>query len=323
MRSVIYDHDGVTVADLPEPSFGADDLQVRVRAAALNRADLGMASGQRHGSQGGPGTTLGMEWAGEVVAMGANVTGFAIGDRVMGSGRGAFSDIAVTDAGRVLPIPARMDFDVATTLPVALQTMHDAVVTNGRLAAGESVLVQGASSGVGLMALQIARECGAGLVIGSSTNPERRARLADFGAQVAVDTRDPAWPERVREATQGKGIDLIIDQLAGSAMAGNLDAAAVRGRIVNVGRLAGTQADFDFDLHALKRIDYIGVTFRTRSIAEVREIVAHMRADLWPAVEAGRLALPIAARYPLADVRDAFAHMAANRHLGKIVLTFG
>jgi NADPH2:quinone reductase len=213
-----------------------------------------------------------------------------------------------------------MSFEQAATLPIALQTMHDALVTNGRLAAGEAVLIQGASTGVGLIGLQIAKQRGAGLVIGSSTNSARRARLAEFGAELAIDSGDPGWPDAVLEATGGKGVDLIVDQISASLANANMKAAAVLGRIVNVGRLGGSKGEFDFDLHALKRIDYIGVTFRTRSLDEVREINRKMRADLWPLVEAGKLSVPIDRIFPLDEAAAAQAHMRANAHFGKIVL---
>ena len=213
-----------------------------------------------------------------------------------------------------------MTYAEAATLPVALQTMHDAVVTNGRLQPGEAVLIQGASSGVGLMALQIAKHKGAKLVIGTSTNAGRRARLTEFGADLALDSGTADWPDAVLEATEGEGVHLIVDQVSASVANQNLAAARILGRIVNVGRLGGFKGEFDFDLHALKRIDYIGVTFRTRSVEEVREINAKMRADLWPAVEAGRLRLPIDRTFPLDEAAAAQAHMAANAHFGKIVL---
>jgi NADPH2:quinone reductase len=295
---------------------------VRVRAAGLNRADLLMAAGHRHGKLGGAGAVAGLEWSGEVVEVGAEVRDFRTGDRVMCSGSGGYAEYAVTDWGRASPIPAGdMAFEQAATLPVALQTMHDALVTNGRLQAGESVLIQGASSGVGLMALQIARHKGAGMVIGTSTNAERRARLKDFGADLALDSRDPNWPDEVLKATDGKGAELIIDQISASVMNQNMRAAAILGRIINVGRLGSFRGEFDFDLHALKRIHYIGVTFRTRSVEEVREINRRMRADLWEAVETGRLHLPIDRTFPLDEAAAAQAHMRANRHFGKIVLT--
>jgi len=243
------------------------------------------------------------------------------GDRVMCSGSGRSAEYAVTDWGRVFPIPAGMGFEEAATLPVALATLHNALVTAGRLAAGERVMIQGASSGVGLMGLQIAKLKGASLVIGTSTDDARRARLKEFGADLVVDTRDVAWPERVLGATDGKGVDLVVDMLSGPVVAQTMKATAVLGRIVNVGRLAGTKAEFDFDLHALRRIDYIGVTFRTRSLEEVREIGRRMRADLWDAVTAGKLRLPIDRRFPLDEAPAAQAHMRANKHFGKIVLT--
>ncbi len=321
MRAAILGQAGLALVERPVPEPAAGEVLVRVHAAALNRADLGMLAGHRHGSAGGPGTVLGLEWAGEVVALGRGVSAYAVGQRVMGSGKGAFADYAVADTGRVSPLPREgMSYAEAVTLPIALQTMHDALITNGRLRAGESVLIQGASSGVGLMGLQIARLVGASVVIGSSTNAERRAQLRDFGAHLAIDSREPDWPEQVRAATGGKGVDLIIDQVAGATLNASMHAAALKARIVNVGRLGGTRAEFDFDLHALKRIDYIGVTFRTRTPDEVRTIVERMRADLWPALQQGVLALPVAAIHPLEALAVAFETMAANRHLGKIVI---
>jgi NADPH:quinone reductase-like Zn-dependent oxidoreductase len=158
-------------------------------------------------------------------------------------------------------------------------------------------------------------------VIGSSTDAARRARLKEFGADLAVDTRDPAWPEQVMQATGGKGVNLVVDMLSGPVVTQSMKAMALLGRIVNVGRLAGTKAEFDFDLHALKRIDYIGVTFRTRTVEEVREISRKMRADLWDAVTAGQLSLPIDRRFPLDQAPQAQEHMRANKHFGKIALT--
>jgi NADPH2:quinone reductase len=322
MQAAIVTEQGVQLREIARPAPKPTEVLVRVRAAALNRADLTVAAGQRHGSVGGPGTIIGMEFAGEVEAVGSEVRSVRPGDRVMGSGGGAFAEYAVADWGRVSPLPTEaMGFEQAATLPVALQTMHDAVVTNGRLAKGEAVLVQGASSGVGLMAMQIARAMGARLVIGASGNAGRRARLAEYGADLAIDASEADWSRHVLAATDGRGVELIVDQVSASVANENLRAAAVLGRIVNVGRLGGARGEFDYDLHALRRIAYIGVTFRTRSIEEVREINRRMRADLWDAVAAGTLRLPIDRSFPLARAAEALAHMQANRHFGKIVLT--
>lgn len=321
MQAAVVTQNGVEMREVPAPAAERNQVLVRVRACALNRADLAVAAGHKHGAIGGPGTIVGMEFAGEVAAVGAEASGVKVGDRVMCSGAAGFAEYAVADWGRALPIPANMSFEQAATLPVALTTMHNALVTAGRLAAGESVLIQGASSGVGLMALQIAKHLGAGFVIGTSTNAMRRGKLAQFGADLALDSADPAWPDAVLAATEGKGVHLIIDQVSASVANANMRATRVLGRIVNVGRLGGAKGEFDYDLHALKRIDYIGVTFRTRSIEEVREINRRMRADLWGAIEAGKLRLPLDRSFPLAEAAAALAYMRANAHFGKIVLT--
>jgi NADPH2:quinone reductase len=322
MKAAVVTESGVQVQDVPQPKPKPNEVLVRVRAAGLNRADLGVAAGHAHGRMGGPGTILGLEFAGEIAELGADVPRhLKPGDRVMCSGNGGYAEYAVADWGRVTPVPANnMGWEQAATFPVALQTMHDAVVTNGRLAAGESILIQGASSGVGLMGMQIAKLMGARLVLGSSTNAERRAKLKDYGGDIAIDTGDAAWPDRVLEATGGKGVELIVDQVSASVANGNLRACDILGRIVNVGRLGGSRGEFDYDLHAMRRISYIGVTFRTRSLEEVREINRRMRADLWAAVEAGKLRLPLDRTFPLDEAVAALAHMKANQHFGKIVL---
>jgi NADPH2:quinone reductase len=321
MKAAVIAEGGVEIRDVGKPTPAPNQVLVRVRAAGLNRADVIMASGHMHGSAGGPGAVLGLEFAGEVEAVGAEVRTAKPGDRVMCSGNGGYAEYAVADWGRVSAIPANnMSWEQAATLPVALQTMHNALVTAGRLKPGETVLIQGASSGVGLMGLQIAKLKGARLVMGSSTNAGRRQRLKEFGADIAIDTTQPDWSQEVLAATDKKGVDLIVDQVSASVANQNMKAAAVLGRIVNVGRLGGFKGEFDFDLHAMKRIDYIGVTFRTRSAEEVREIVRAMRADLWPHVESGKLALPIDRTFPLAEAAAALAHMRANAHFGKIVL---
>jgi NADPH:quinone reductase len=314
MKAAVVGEKGVEFRDAPKPAPKPNEILIKVRAASLNRADLAVASGHRHGTVGGTGTIVGLECAGEV-------KDFKPGDRVMSSAAGGFAEYAVTDSGRAHKVPANnMTYEQAACMPVALQTMHNALVGAGRLKKGESVLIQGASSGVGLLGMQIAKIMGASIVMGTSTNDGRRARLKEFGCDLALDTRDEKWPEKVKEATGGKGVDLIVDQVSAGVANQNMEAAAILGRIVNVGRLGGMKGEFNFDLHALKRIDYIGVTFRTRSPEEVRTIVRAARADLWSALEAGKLTLPIDKTYPLEKAAEALAHMKANAHFGKIVL---
>jgi NADPH2:quinone reductase len=149
----------------------------------------------------------------------------------------------------------------------------------------------------------------------------RRSRLAEFGADVALDPGAPDWQQRIVDATAGKGVEVIVDQVTGKQFAQTMPAAAIGGRIVNLGRLAGAGGEFDFQLHALRRLSYIGVTFRSRSVAEIRALNARMLADLGEAIAARNLTLPIDSRFPLAEAGAALERMKANRHFGKIVLT--
>ena len=192
MKAAVLGENGVEIRDVPKPVPKPHEVLVRVHAAALNRADVLIASGQAHGFIAAPGTVLGGECAGEIVAVGSDVASFKPGERLAGSAPGSFAEYAAVDAGRAYRMPATgMAYDRATCLPWALQTMHNAVVTAGRLETAESVLIQGASSGVGLLGLQIARLKGATVVLGTSTDESRRARLKEFGCDVALDSRDP------------------------------------------------------------------------------------------------------------------------------------
>lgn len=321
MRAAVVTEQGVKIQDVAKPEPKAHEVLVRVRACGLNRADLMVASGMAHGAIGGAGTIVGQEFSGEVVSVGSEAKGVKEGDRVMCHGTASWADYAIADWGRTAPIPdANMSFEQAATLPVALYTMHNAIVTNAKIQSGETILIQGASSGVGLMGLQIARLKGAKTVIGSSTNAVRRGKLKDYGADTAVDSKSSDWVEAVLAATDNKGVDIIIDQLSGYVANDNLKATAIMGRIINVGRLGGFNGNFDFDLHAARRIQYIGVTFRTRSIEEIRAITKGVREDLGKDIEAGNLSLPIDQSFLLDDVTDALAKMKANEHFGKITL---
>jgi len=321
MKAYVLTDNGPSIVDIPQPQPTGEQVLVQVRAACLNRADLGMARGRAHGSRGGAGSTLGGEGAGEVVAVGPQAKGVKVGDRVMGSISGAFAEFGLMDCGRAFHIPANnMSYEQAATLPVALNTMHNAVVTAGALKPGQTVLIQGASSGVGLMAMQIAKLKGARLVIGTSTDAARRARLSEYGADLAVDSKDPTWVDQVLKATDGAGVDLIVDQVSGGVANDNLRATKYEGRIVNVGRLGGMTGEFDYDLHALRRINYIGVTFRSRTVEEIRAVTTAVKNDIWDEVVSGKLNLPIDRVFPFAEADDAYAHMTANKHFGKIVL---
>lgn len=321
MLATVLTADGPALVEVDRPRPGPTEILVRVGAASMNRADLLIAAGRQHGPQGGLGTRLGLEWAGTVVEAGAEVTAFGPGDRVLCSGSGGFAEFAVADWRRCFALPSpTLDDAQASGLTVAVRTAWVALVTTGALQRGQTVLVLGASSATGLMTMQVARELGAGLVIGTSTDAERRARLPGFGAHQVIDSNDPGWVEQVLGLTGGRGVDLLVDFLAGPLINHSMRATALGGRIVNVGRMAGESGAFDFDLHSLRRIQYLGTTFRTRSADEVGAIGTALMRALGPALAAGRLSLPVDRCLPLDRVAEAYDLMRSNAHFGKIVL---
>jgi len=321
MKAVVVTEEGVRVQNVETPKPKENEVLVKVFACGLNRADLVVADGGAHGASGGPGTIVGMEFSGEVIELGSNVKNYSIGDRVMCSGTSAWAEYAIADHGRVIKIPNNnMDYIKASTYPIALATMHNAIITAGNFAKGQSVLIQGASSGVGLMGLQISKYLGAKIVIGTSTKPDKFEKLKSFGADFVLNSKDPDWVDQVLSATDNKGVDLIIDQLSGYTVNQNMMATKVKGKIVNVGRLAGGITEFNCDLHALRRINYEGVTFRTRSIQEIRDVYSNMWNDFEKIVVSGELSLPIEKVFDFNDVGKALDYMRENQHFGKLVL---
>ena len=321
MKAVVVTEEGVSVQNVETPKPKENEVLVKVFACGLNRADLVVADGGAHGASGGPGTIVGMEFSGEVIELGSKVKDYSIGDRVMCSGSSAWAEYAVADHGRVIKIPNNnMDYLKASTYPIALATMHNAIITAGNFAQGQSVLIQGASSGVGLMGLQISKYLGAKIVIGTSTKPDKFEKLKSFGADLVLNSKDSDWVDQVLSATDNQGVDLTIDQLSGYTVNQNMMATKVKGKIVNVGRLAGGITEFNCDLHALRRINYEGVTFRTRSIQEIRDVYSNMWNDFEKIVVSGELSLPIEKVFDFIDVRKALDYMRENQHFGKLVL---
>ncbi len=320
MRAGIATADGVAFhSDIPRPAPAAGQVLVRVSDAGLNHADLNSA----RLTANTPFTIVGQEWAGEIVEVGSGVTNVKAGDHVMCFGRnGGYAEYAVTEAGWVMRFnPRELKTEQAAVLPLALLTAHDALVTRGQLQSGQSVLVQGASSAVGMMTLQVARLKGASLVVGTSRDAEKYPKLQAMGATLMLNSSTPDWADKLLEATSNKGVDVVVDFVSGPTVNGSIKAMAVLGRMVNVGRLGGATAEFNFDQHAAKRINYIGVTFRTRTTEEISDIVTKVQADLAPAIRDGRLALPIDRTFKLEDAAAAHALMSSNGQFGKIVLS--
>jgi len=325
---VVHDpgeHGTLRLEEVPDPQLGPRDVLVRVRATALNRADLSQRLGayrQQATARGGP-PIAGLESAGEVVAVGAEATRFAPGDRVMGQCAGGYAELLAVDERILLPVPERLDWAQAAATPVALVTEYDALATNAALAPGESVLIQAAGSAVGLMAVQIARQLGAGRIFGTVASDEQDALVRELGADVAIHHEHERFADAIERETDGRGVDVVIDHVGGAVLAENMRALALEGRLISVGRLGARVGEIDLDLLALKRLRLIGVTFRTRTIDEYEACVRRAGDVLLPVLAAGRLRPVVDRVYPLEQALEAQERMRANRHLGKIVLTIG
>ena len=328
MRAIVIipDEQSGTLAlrDAPDPTPGPQELLIRVKATALNRADLAQRRGRYPAAVTAADSGLaigGLEAAGEVIGMGASVAGFAEGDRVMAMCGGGYAELATVDYRLALHVPERLSWEEAASIPVAYMTEHNALITNGQLQAGESVFINAASSGVGVAALQLAKLFGARPVIGSSGVAQKLEALADWGMDVGINYQTENVGDALLAATQGEGVDVIIDHVGASHLADHLRGMALKGRLVSVGRLGGGKHEIDLDLIAARRLHLIGVTFRTRTLEERIEIAQGCGEAILPALADGRLRPCIDRVFPLNEVAEAQGYLASNAQIGKIVLT--
>jgi len=311
--------DGATLEmrDLPEPAPGPHDLLVAVKAVGLNRAELSRPIAN---AENPAANIAGMEMAGEVIGMGAQVQGFALGDRIMSMTTKAYAEKALADSRIAMKIPASLSYEEGAAIPVFFSTGHDALVTNGELKAGEAVLIAGVAAGVGGAMIQIAKALGARLVVGTSRDAGKLARLKDIGLDLPIRAGVDDLVAACMSATGGKGVDVIADNVGAGMLMSLVDAAAVKARLITIGRLAGKMDQIDLDKIALKRMKLIGVTFRTRSVDEKIEITRRLLADMESHFESGRIKPAIDRVFTFDDALAAQDHMRANAHLGKIVL---
>jgi len=308
--------------DAPVPKPGTKELLIKVKAAALNRADLFRVQGTfPYTTRPGMPDIIGGEAAGIVTDMGDKVGGFAVGDRVMGMCLGGYAEFTTIHQSLAFPVPDNLSWEEAAAVPVSFMTEHNAIITTGRLKVGESVLVNGASSGVGIAAIQIAKLWGAKPLIVMAGSPEKLDALSALGADLGINYKTENFKDAVLAATDGKGVDLIIDHVGGPHLADNLKCIALKGRLVSVGRLAGIVGELNMDLLALKRVKLIGVTFRTRTMSERINIARKVMTDILPLLATGRLKPVIDRIFPLDQAVDAHKYMSSNIQFGKIVLS--
>jgi putative PIG3 family NAD(P)H quinone oxidoreductase len=328
MKAVLFEGKGgpeiIRWADAADPAPSRGEVLVRVRAAALNRADLLQRRGLYPPPPGTRPDVPGLELAGEVAAVGEDVQAWKPGDRVMAIAAGeAQAELAVAHERMLLPIPERLSFEEAGALMEAGVTSHDAMFTLGGLRPGWPILVHAVGSGVATLAVQIAKAAGA-TVIGTSRTPDKLERARSLGLDhgILVDKDAPRFAEEVRRITGGRGCPVIVDFVGAPYAAENLAAAAPRGRVVVVGTMGGPKATLDLGVLMRSRASIVGTVLRPRPIEEKIEATQRFAQDVLPLVARGAVHAVVDDAVPAARAREAHERMERNESFGKLVLTF-
>jgi NADPH2:quinone reductase len=309
------------IRETPTPEPSGEHVRVRVRACGLNRADMLQCRGYYPAPPGAPADIPGLEYAGEVDALGPNVVGpLKLGDRVFGIvAGGGQAEYVLTHERMAVPIPANLDFVEAAAVPEAFITAHDALLTQGWLAPGERVLVHAAGSGVGTAAIQVAHVVGS-LVWGTARTAGKLDRCKALGLDHAIDNSGGGFAEVVARQTMGMGVNVVIDLVGGSALAGNLAALTPKGRLVLVGLLGGTSGPLDLSVMLRKRITIVGTTLSARPLEEKIAVTVRFATAVVPWLERGLVHPVVDSVFAFEDFADAQARVESNAVFGKVIL---
>jgi putative PIG3 family NAD(P)H quinone oxidoreductase len=311
--------DVLTWAEVPDPVPGDGEVLVDVAASAVNRADIVQRQGH-YEPPAGASRYPGLECSGTVSALGPGVTGWAVGERVCALlAGGGYAEKVAVPVGQLLPIPAGVDLTVAAGLPEVVCTVWSNVFMLAHLRPGETLLVHGGGSGIGTMAIQLGKAVGAKVVV-TAGSAEKLARCAELGADAGVNYREEDFVERVHQATDGAGADVILDVVGAKYLARNIDALALNGRLVVIGLQGGRRAELDLGKLFAKRAAVTATSLRARPLGEKASIVAAVREHVWPLVEAGRVKPVVDRTLPLAEAAEAHRVLEAGAHVGKVLL---
>jgi putative PIG3 family NAD(P)H quinone oxidoreductase len=298
------DASALVLADVPDPEPADGEVRIRVTAAGVNRADVMQRQGH-YPPPPGASEYLGLEVSGTIDAVGAGVDGWAVGDEVCAllSG-GGYAELVCVPSGQVLPVPAGVSLTDAAALPEVVCTVWSNVFMTANLLPGQTLLVHGGSSGIGTMAVQLAREVGARVAVTAGTADKLEA-CRRLGADVLVNYREQDFVEQVKEATGGAGADVVLDNMGAKYLARNLEALAVNGRLVVIGLQGGVKAELDLGQLLRKRAAVIATSLRARPAAEKASIVTAVREHVWPLLDSGRVRPVVHGRLPLAEAGQA------------------
>lgn len=303
---------------IERPKPGPQEVLIDIRAAGVNRADLVQRKGMYPPPPGAP-DTMGLECAGVISEVGNGVTRWKVGDRVCALlAGGGYAEAVAVDEGSVLPLPETMDFIQGACLAEAMMTVYANVFQRCQLAEGETFLCQGGTSGIGVMAIQMAKLAGAGMILSTAGSAEKCAVITDLGADVAINYREEDFAEVAK--TRG-GVDVVLDMVGGDYVAKHLDIIKLNGRICNIAYQNGPKVELNLMRLMLKRGILTGTTLRARTAAEKRDLRDAVETRFWGHVEAGRIRTIVDSTFPLAEAEAAQARMTAGGHVGKIVLT--
>ncbi len=327
MRAVVIaspgDAEVLEVREVARPQAGGDGVRVQVMAAGLNRADLLQRRGHYPAPPGVPANIPGLEFAGVVDQVGDDVTMWRLGERVFGIvGGGAQAEYVVAPESTLAEIPEALSWTEAAAVPEAFITAHDALWTQGSLGVGERVLIHAAGSGVGLAAAQLAHATGA-VVFGTGRTPEKLERAMNHGLDHAIVVKDDPqiFAAAVREATNGAGVNLILDLVGASYLGANLESLALRGRLILVGTMAGASAPLDFGTVMRKRAKIIGTVLRARSTEEKAQATQLFSEHVLPLLSNGIAQPTFDSVYAMNEVREAHRKLESNETFGKVILS--
>lgn len=304
---------------LPKP--GAGEVLVRVQASGVNRPDVMQRQG-RYPPPPGASDLPGMEIAGEVVALGPDVSDVRVGDKITSLlPGGGYAEYAIAAAPLCLPVPKGMSMVEAAAIPETFMTVWTNLFERGRMKSGDTVLIHGGTSGIGTAAIQLAAAFGAKALFATAGSADKARACEKLGATRGIDYKNEDFVAVIKADTQGYGIDVTLDMVAGSYVQRNLDIAAMEGRVVTISMLGGSRAEINLATVLPKRLTLTGSTLRARTVAQKAEVAQGILKNVWPLFESGRVKPVIFETFPLAEASEAHRLMESSRHIGKIVLT--